>query len=87
MILQSILNWVAELVAGIVAAVPPMPQEFNGFMYQFGQTGSQLGRYVENLGVIMPWESFAAVIGMWLTGLTMVVTFMGVRVVLWAFGR
>lgn len=87
MIIQGILDFISQWIAGLIRLMPPWPSEMTtalGYMEDFG---ALMASYLEPFGVIMPWATFGIIINVWLGAMTFWAAMLGLRLVLWIIGR
>jgi len=87
MIVQRILDFFATIVSGWLNLIPDLPPLVSDLLAEIQAGAAYVGQLVTNFGIVMPWDSFAVVVGWWIAGLAFWFVVSVVRVVLWAVGR
>lgn len=87
MILQVIANMIAELLAGLVKLVPPLPGDVAELVADVQAGSTVAGAAAAKLGVLFPFEVAGTLLVAWLSVLGIWVSVLGVKVILWALGR
>lgn len=87
MIIQGLMDFASQWLAGLVSLLPPLPAELASQVGGAAGAAQDLGATVARFGIIIPWDvvsgclaTFVALMGFW--GAVQVV-----RLVLWAVGR
>lgn len=87
MIVQGLLNWLAEIVAGFMAMMPGIPPALVTGIEFIANGLANVDPYIEKFGAVVPFETIGiclAIIplvwGFWFLALL-------VRTILWAFDR
>lgn len=92
MITQLIIDWVGNVAALLLAAIPAPPAFLDDVVTAInGMTestsGFDLGYMLSMLGVLFPWDTVWACIQWWLGAVTFWVAMTALRAILLAFGR
>lgn len=87
MIIQTLLNWLRDLVASWIAAFPDLPETFYDAWGWLNSGGAWLNDQVSIYGAVIPFNTINGLLAAWLGVLTFWVVCLVIRVVLWAFNR
>lgn len=87
MVIQILLDFLAEMFESFILLIPPAPPEFAQALNVIGTGMDNLAFILGKLGPIMPWDTFGVVLQWWIGSLVFFAAMLVVRVVLWAVGR
>lgn len=87
MLIQIVLDMLAELIAFIVQSIPPMPPEISQMLAEVAGGAGFLGERISILGVVVPWGTATTILAVWVSLLGFWAIVLGVRFVLWVLGR
>lgn len=87
MIVQGILDFLSQFIAGLARLIPPMPVEMTTAIGYVTSAGSSFATQLAAFGVIIPWGTFGTLVTIWWGAMTFWLAMLGVRLVLWIVGR
>lgn len=87
MLTQSLLDWFAAIIAGLVGLFPPLPPAWLDFIGQISQGGVQVGRWIAKLGPVVPFEKISYIMQAWIVALQLWAAVTLVRLFVWLAGR
>jgi len=87
MITQIWLNGFVDIVVIFIGMIPPLPPEWASMLAQVGDSGAYLGSMLAKFGIIIPWQTAASLLLIWVQLVLWAGGIALIRLVLWAFGR
>lgn len=87
MIIQGLIDFVCLWIAGILSIIPPLPSWFSNGLSQITAGMTWVGQHVGGLGAVVPFDVLYNLGLAWLGAWTFFVAMLGLRLILWIFGR
>ena len=87
MISQLLMDFVATLIALLIASIPPLPVEVTTAATWIADASTWLGTNLSVFGVLIPWGTVTMIVQWWVGLLTFWLAMVALRAVLTALGR
>lgn len=87
MIVQALLDLVGSIMANIINSIPPLAPEVSEALAQVTGSAGYVAALVAKMGIVVPWAQIGAAVSIWVSVLGFWATVLGVRFVVWVFGR
>lgn len=88
MITQWLMDWFSTgMLASLLQLLPPLPQEVADLLADGSGLGAQLGTMLAKTGIVIPWATAGAIMGVWLALVGFWAIVLGVRALLWILNR
>lgn len=87
MIVQGLLDFVSQWIAGLLSLIPPLPKGWNDAVAWITDGSGFLGGMLQKLGVVVPWSVLATIVAVWVGLLVFWAAMLAVRLVLFIVGR
>lgn len=87
MITQLLIDWFVFIVSGLLDVIPPPPPGWVSTLSSIQAASSDLGAYISNYGIIVPFVTFSTVLTIWLGAVAFWGAMLLLRAILTAFGR
>ena len=65
MIVQVIFDIICEILSGLIALLPPFPSFVTDLLFWVGEIGAFIGDGASKFYVIMPLDTFVAILNIW----------------------
>lgn len=87
MITQSLLDWLSQLMAGIVSTIPPLPGSTGTLITEVESAVEQFAQTAAYLSPLVPYDVFPVLLSYW-GGLMLVWSgYLALRLALWVINR
>lgn len=83
MIVQGILDFFSQWIAGLVSLVPPMPSEMSALLSDLASGGADIASGIALFGPVIPFDVIGGVLVSWGVLVGFWAVLLGVRFVLW----
>jgi hypothetical protein len=87
MIIQTLMDVISLMVAGMLDLLPALPPEWFDALGAVTDFGSWAGTNLARFGILVPFETVGFVIQWWAAALLFWALMMGVRLILFIAGR
>lgn len=87
MIIQGILDFISQWLAGLVRLIPAMPSQMTDALGMATNAGAAMATGLAKFGILIPWDVVGACMTIWWGAMTFWAAMLIVRLVLWIVGR